>query len=122
MRRYRSISQHAAFRRRALAAAATFGVLSAVTGPQALAQSDWPAKPVRIVVPFVVAPRGTPEAIVTRVSAEVDRILKKPEVIERLRGLGAEPVGGTPADLARHIASETSKWREVVKTSGAKID
>ncbi|RPH43214.1 MAG: tripartite tricarboxylate transporter substrate binding protein [Burkholderiales bacterium] len=70
----------------------------------------------------MVAPRGTPETIVTRVSAEVDRILKKPEVIERFRGLGAEPVGGTPADLARHIASETTKWRQVVKTSGAKID
>jgi tripartite-type tricarboxylate transporter receptor subunit TctC len=67
----------------------------------------------------LVAPRGTPEAIVTRLSAEVDRILKKPDVIERFRGLGAEPVGGTPADLARHIASETTKWREVVKTSGA---
>jgi tripartite-type tricarboxylate transporter receptor subunit TctC len=70
----------------------------------------------------LVAPRGTPEAIVTRVSAEVDRILKKPEVIERFRGLGAEPVGGTPADLGRFVAEETKKWREVVKVSGAKID
>jgi tripartite-type tricarboxylate transporter receptor subunit TctC len=70
----------------------------------------------------LVAPRGTPEAIVTRVSTEVDRILKRPEVIERFRGLGAEPVGGTPAELARFIASETTKWREVVKTSGAKVD
>jgi hypothetical protein len=43
-------------------------------------------------------------------------------VIERFRGLGAEPVGGTPAGLARHIASETTKWREVVKTSGGRID
>lgn len=70
----------------------------------------------------MVAPRGTPDAIVSRVSAEVDRILKKPEVIERFRGLGAEPVGGTPADLARFIADETTKWREVVRISGAKID
>jgi tripartite-type tricarboxylate transporter receptor subunit TctC len=70
----------------------------------------------------LVAPRGTPEPIVSRLSAEVDRILKKPEVIERFRALGAEPVGGTPADLGRFIAAETVKWREVVKTSGAKID
>jgi tripartite-type tricarboxylate transporter receptor subunit TctC len=70
----------------------------------------------------LVAPRGTPDAIVQRVSVEVDRILKKPEVIERFRGLGAEPVGGTPADLARHIAAETTKWKEVVKVSGAKVD
>lgn len=70
----------------------------------------------------LVAPRGTPDAIVQRVSVEVDRILKKPDVIERFRGLGAEPVGGTPADLARHIAAETKKWKEVVKVSGAKVD
>jgi tripartite-type tricarboxylate transporter receptor subunit TctC len=70
----------------------------------------------------LVAPRGTPDAIVQRVSAEVDRIVKKPEVIERFRGLGAEPVGGTPDQLARFIADETKKWREVVKVSGAKID
>jgi tripartite-type tricarboxylate transporter receptor subunit TctC len=70
----------------------------------------------------MVAPRGTPDGIVARVSSEVDRILKKPEVIERFRGLGAEPVGGTPADLARFIADETTKWREVVRISGAKID
>ncbi|HYF59599.1 MAG TPA: tripartite tricarboxylate transporter substrate binding protein [Burkholderiaceae bacterium] len=70
----------------------------------------------------LVAPRGTPEPIVSRLSTEVDRILKKPEVVERFRGLGAEPVGGTPADLARFIADETRKWREVVKISGAKID
>jgi tripartite-type tricarboxylate transporter receptor subunit TctC len=70
----------------------------------------------------LVAPRGTPDAIVQRLSAEVDRILKRPEVVERFRGLGAEPVGGTPADLARHIASETTKWKEVVRISGAKVD
>jgi tripartite-type tricarboxylate transporter receptor subunit TctC len=70
----------------------------------------------------LVAPRGTPEPIVQRMSAEVDRILKRPEVIERFRGLGAEPVGGTPADLARHIAAETGKWKEVVRISGAKVD
>ncbi len=71
---------------------------------------------------MLVAPRGTPDAIVQRLSAEVDRILKKPEVVERFRGLGAEPVGGTPADLARHIAAETKKWKEVVRISGAKVD
>lgn len=70
----------------------------------------------------LVAPRGTPDAIVQRVSAEVDRIVKRPDIVERFRGLGAEAVGGTPADLARHIAAETVKWREVVKISGAKVD
>ncbi len=70
----------------------------------------------------LVAPAGTPAAIVERMSAESDRILKRPDVIARFQGLGAQPVGGTPAQLAQFIASETKKWQQVVKISGAKID
>ena len=70
----------------------------------------------------LVAPAGTPAAIVNRMSAEVDRILKKPEIVERFRGLGAEPVGGTPEQLGQFIAAETKKWQQVVKDSGAKVD
>jgi tripartite-type tricarboxylate transporter receptor subunit TctC len=101
------------------------GVTSATPNPQL---PD--VKPIAATLPgyaaeswfVLVAPRGTPDAIVQRLSAEVDRILKKPEVVEKFRGLGAEPVGGTPADLARHIAAETAKWKEVVRVSGAKVD
>jgi tripartite-type tricarboxylate transporter receptor subunit TctC len=101
------------------------GVTSAAPNPQL---PD--VKPIGSVLPgyeaeswfVLVAPRGTPEPIVARLSTEVDRILKKPEVIERFRGLGAEPVGGTPAELARFIADETKKWKEVVRISGAKVD
>ena len=70
----------------------------------------------------LMAPAGTPPAIVNKLSAEVDEILKKPDVIERFRGLGAEPVGGTPESLGKFIAAETTKWQKVVKDSGAKID
>ena len=70
----------------------------------------------------LVAPAGTPASIITRMSVEVDRILKRPEVIERFKGLGAEPVGGTPDQLAQFIAAETKKWQQVVKVSGAKVD
>lgn len=70
----------------------------------------------------LVAPKGTPKAIVERMSAEVDRILKRPEAIERFSKLGATPVGGTPDDLGRFIAAETKKWGAVVKASGAKLD
>lgn len=70
----------------------------------------------------LMAPAGTPPAIVNRVSAEVDKILKKPEIVERFKGLGAEPVGGTPEQLGQFITAETSKWSQVVKSSGAKID
>jgi tripartite-type tricarboxylate transporter receptor subunit TctC len=70
----------------------------------------------------LMAPAGTPPAIVNKVSAEVDKILKKPEIIERFKGLGAEPVGGTPEQLGQFITAETRKWSQVDKSSGAKID
>jgi len=100
-----------------------------VTGTKASSQlPDVP--PVASVLPgfaaeswfVLMAPAGTPPAIVNRVSAEVDKILKKHEVIERFKGLGAEPVGGTPEQLGQFIAAETGKWSKVVKDSGAKID
>jgi tripartite-type tricarboxylate transporter receptor subunit TctC len=70
----------------------------------------------------VMAPAGTPEPIVRKLSAEIDKILKKPAVLERLKSLGADPVGGTPEQLATHIASESKKWRDVARLSGAKLD
>ncbi|MFN0162774.1 MAG: Bug family tripartite tricarboxylate transporter substrate binding protein [Burkholderiales bacterium] len=68
------------------------------------------------------APKGTPHAIVLRLSAETQRILKLPEVAERLAGLGAEPVGSTAAEFAAHVRREIAKWAQVVKASGARVD
>jgi tripartite-type tricarboxylate transporter receptor subunit TctC len=68
------------------------------------------------------APRGTPKAVVDRLAAETRRILALPEVRERLAGLGAEPVGSTPAEFAAHVQREIAKWAQVVKASGAKAD
>ncbi|HEX6944763.1 MAG TPA: tripartite tricarboxylate transporter substrate binding protein [Casimicrobiaceae bacterium] len=70
----------------------------------------------------LMAPAGTPDAIVSKLSAEVDRIVRRPEVVERFKALGAEPVGGTPKSLGDFIALETAKWRDVVKASGARVD
>jgi len=70
----------------------------------------------------LMAPAGTPRPIVDRLSAEVDRILKRKEIVERFKGLGADVVGGTPESLGRFIADETKKWQHVVKVSGAKVD
>ncbi|MFT3804990.1 MAG: tripartite tricarboxylate transporter substrate binding protein [Burkholderiaceae bacterium] len=70
----------------------------------------------------VVAPKNTPAPIINRMSSEIDKILKKPDVIDRIKQIGGEPVGGTPEDLGKFIAAETAKWKKVVAESGAKVD
>jgi len=70
----------------------------------------------------VLAPAGTDASIVNKLSAEINRILKLPEVSERLSSLGAEPAGTTPEEFAAHIRTEIAKWGAVVRDSGARID
>ncbi len=68
----------------------------------------------------VLAPAGTPPAIVTRLHDEIVRALKLPDVKERLEYVGFEIVGSTPAAFGAYIKSEIKKWAPVVKASGAK--
>ncbi len=70
----------------------------------------------------VLAPARTPPAIVDKLNAAIGAWLASPEAKEKLASQGAVAAGGTPADFARYIASETVKWAKVVKASGAHID
>jgi tripartite-type tricarboxylate transporter receptor subunit TctC len=70
----------------------------------------------------VLAPAGTPKPVVTRLHGETVRILKLPDVSQRLDGLGFEIVGSTPEQFGAYIRSEIKKWEKVVKASGAKPD
>ncbi len=68
------------------------------------------------------APAGTPREIVTRLNAEINKGLATQEMRDKLIGLGADPVGGTPEEFGATLKSELAKWAKVVKESGAKID
>jgi tripartite-type tricarboxylate transporter receptor subunit TctC len=69
----------------------------------------------------LVAPASTPKAVVDKLASETQRILKLPDVAERLSGLGAEPVGDTPEQFAAHIKSEITKWAKVIKDANVEL-
>jgi tripartite-type tricarboxylate transporter receptor subunit TctC len=86
-----------------------------------MAEAGYPA----IVAHFwtgLLAPAGTPPAIVARLNAETNRGLQAPEFKSVLVNLTAEPGAGSPEDFGTQIAAEVTKWAEVVKTSGAHLD
>ena len=63
----------------------------------------------------LLAPAGTPRAIVERLNAEVTKIVRSPEMKGKLASQGAEPAGGTPEDYAAAIRADTATWARVVK-------
>ncbi len=69
----------------------------------------------------LMAPANTPEAVVSKLNLEVNRILKLPEVKANLAKEGAEPVGGTPADAQRSIAEGVKKWGDLVQELGIQL-
>ena len=68
----------------------------------------------------VLAPAGTPQRVVIRLHDEIVRVLKMPDVKERLENVGFELVGGTPEAFGAYIKTEIQKWAKVVKASGIK--
>ena len=65
----------------------------------------------------IIAPAGTPAAIVSKLNAVLNEILLDPEVIKQIADTASQAGGGTPEDFARFIASETSKWAKVIKSA-----
>lgn len=69
-----------------------------------------------------LGPAGLPRNIAEKLSREFDRILKLPEMRERLQSQGVEPVGGTPEQFGARIAADLAKWAKVARESGARAD
>jgi tripartite-type tricarboxylate transporter receptor subunit TctC len=69
----------------------------------------------------LMAPASTPQPIIQKLSSEVARIVKMPDVTATLTALGAEPVGNTPEELAQIIAEDTARWAKVIKEAGIEL-
>jgi tripartite-type tricarboxylate transporter receptor subunit TctC len=70
----------------------------------------------------LAAPSKTPEAVVAKLRSEVDKVMKSPDIVKRLHELGSEPGTSSEKDVNAFLDSETKKWAEVIRVSGAKAD
>jgi tripartite-type tricarboxylate transporter receptor subunit TctC len=75
-----------------------------------------------VVVNFygLIAPKGTPKAIIGRVAAESVKAARSPDMMKRLVGDGSEAVGSTPAEFTAVIRAEHDQWSRVIKQAGIK--
>ncbi|MBK6603221.1 MAG: tripartite tricarboxylate transporter substrate binding protein [Betaproteobacteria bacterium] len=65
---------------------------------------------------------ATPRPIVTRLNAEINAILRQPDVLKRMNDAGFDLIGGTPEDFGRLIAGEGEKWAPVIRKVGLKVE
>ena len=70
----------------------------------------------------LLAPKGTPDAILETLNRATDAVLKEPEVAERVRSFGADPIGGTRAFYAEAIQRDWQRWGEVVRDLNLRPD
>jgi tripartite-type tricarboxylate transporter receptor subunit TctC len=70
----------------------------------------------------ILAPAGTPAAVITRLNTELDRIVHEPHIEKRFGDIGGEAVGGPPSTLASLIHDEIARWRRVAKEAGIHIE
>lgn len=70
----------------------------------------------------IMAPAGTPAPIVARLHAELAKIMRMPDVSEKLASLGAEPQASTPQAFGQTIVAELPKWAEIIRKSGATVN
>ena len=69
----------------------------------------------------MMAPAGTPQAVIDKLAAAGIKAARAPKVVERLQRDGVEPVGGTPADMRTLIAREIPQWRDLAKAADIKL-
>jgi tripartite-type tricarboxylate transporter receptor subunit TctC len=70
----------------------------------------------------ILAPAGTPPAIVAKLNTEINKALQDPSVRKSIEKEGGEVLGGTAKQFADLMKSDLAAWAAVVKASGAKVD
>ena len=70
----------------------------------------------------VMAPATTPQPLIQKISADIQRVVAMPEIRDRILADASEPVGNRPEEYAAFIASEVAKWRVVIKQANMKPD
>jgi tripartite-type tricarboxylate transporter receptor subunit TctC len=70
----------------------------------------------------VLVAAGTPKPIIARLNAEMNAILREPDVAQKMHGFGFDLIGGTPEDFGALIGGEAAKWAPVIKKLGLKVD
>ena len=70
----------------------------------------------------VMVPAATPKPVIARLNAEMNAILKQPDVVEKMRASGFDLIGGTPEDFGNLIKRETETWTPVIRKLGLKVD
>ena len=70
----------------------------------------------------IVAPAATPRAVILKLNAAIDRILKTDDVKAKFAALGVEPVGGPPEAFANHVRIENDKWGKVIKNANITLN
>ncbi|MES2188364.1 MAG: tripartite tricarboxylate transporter substrate binding protein [Pseudomonadota bacterium] len=73
-------------------------------------------------VTYISVRGGTPPALVERLNREVNAVLAEPDTARFLQGNGLLPLGNTPEQMAALVKSESAKWRDVIRSSGARVD
>lgn len=70
----------------------------------------------------LMVPAGTPEPIIKRLNVEMAKALKDPEVLKKLAGQGAIPLGSTPQEYGAYIKSEMTRWSDIVRQTGVSLE
>jgi len=70
----------------------------------------------------VMVPAGTPKPVIARLNAEINAVLREPDVVQKMHAAGFDLIGGTPEDFGDLIRRETDAWTPVIRKLGLKID